>query len=343
MAYHVYVTASGEDRIARFSMDPTSGALKPVEAIAVSGRPAPVALDPHRRFMYVGRRNDLEISSYRIDGASGALTHLGTIPVDSDPCYMATDRTGRFLLSAYYLGEKAAVHRIGEDGVVTHPPIEWRDTGRGAHCFQTDASNRFAFVPHIDGNGAPNAIFQFRFDAETGRLTPNDPARVPQEPATGPRHFCFHPNKDILYFSNEQGCSVSAYAFDPEAGTLSRLQTVPTLPEGWSGRNTCAQIHIHPSGRFLYAPNRGHNSFAEFAVDADSGLLRPLGHAAAEPIPRAFAIDPPGRFLLSAGLESGRLAVYRIDELSGRLDRIATHAVGAAPMWVSVIRPTASA
>ena len=337
MTYNVFATISGEDRIARFAMDPDSGNLTPRDDVPLSGGPAPVAISPDRQFMHVAQRASNELTSFRIDTEAGGLTPLGTIPLASDPCYMAMDRTGGYLFSAYYLAEKAAVHRVGSDGAAIDPPIEWRDTGRGAHCFQTDRANRFAFVPHIDGNGAPNAIFQFRFDAETGALSPNQPDRFAAPEMLGPRHFCFHPEKDLLYVSNEQGCSVSVLAFDPTAGTLSHLQTLTTLPEGWSGDNKCAQIRLTPCGRYLYAPNRGHDSLAEFAVDPTSGLLTVLGHAAAEPVPRAFEIDPAGRFLLSAGLESGRLAVYRIDGDSGRLERIATHEIGAKPMWVTIL------
>jgi len=336
MSYHVYVSVSGEGRIARYAMDAESGALKPRDDVAAPGRPAPIVIDPDRRFLYVARRDDLRITSFAIDGASGDLREIGSIPIEIDPCYMATDRSGKYLLSAYYIGERAAVHAIGGDGAVADPPVEWRHTGRGAHCMRTDRQNRFVFVPHIDGNGGSNAIFQFRFDAANGRLTPNDPAQVAQDPAIGPRHYCFHPNKDLLYFSNEQGSSVSTYAFDADAGTLTARQTVTTLPEGWSGANKCAQLHMTPDGRFLYAPNRGHDSIAEFAVDPNSGLLSPLGRVEAEAVPRVFAIDPAGRFLLSAGFESGRLATYRIGD-DGRLARIATRDVAAAPMWVAII------
>ncbi len=337
MPYNVFVTVSGEDRIARFAMEPESGALTPRDDVSLSGGPAPIAVSPDQRFMHIAQRASNELTSFGIDASDGSLAAVGTIPLASDPCYMAMDRTGGYLFSAYYLAEKAAVHRIGDDGAAVHPPIEWRDTGRGAHCFQTDRANRFAFVPHIEGNGAPNAIFQFRFDAETGALSPNDPDRFAAPEMLGPRHFCFHPEKDVIYVSNEQGCSVSVLALDTAAGTLSHLQTVPTLPDGWSGENKCSQIRMTPCGRFLYAPNRGHHCIAAFAVNGDSGHLTPLGHAAAEPVPRAFEIDPGGRYLLSAGLESGKLATYRIDGGCGRLERIATHDVGAKPMWVTIL------
>jgi 6-phosphogluconolactonase len=138
----------------------------------------------------------------------------------------------------------------------------------------------------------------------------------------------------MVYVSNEQGSSVTAYAFDTERGTLRSVQTVPTLPDGFSGRNSCSQIQISPSGRFLYAPNRGHNSIASFAVGAATGELSPIGWVEAEPVPRAFSLDPRGRFLYAAGLETGNLAAYRIDDSAGTLTRFATYEVGARPMWV---------
>jgi 6-phosphogluconolactonase len=192
-------------------------------------------------------------------------------------------------------------------------------------------------VPHIAGRG-PNEIWQFRFDEQTGHLTPNSPPKVIPEQPVGPRHFCFHPGKDLLYFSNEQGCSVTAYRLDTSAGTLAPLQTVSTLPAGYTGQNTCSQIQIAPSGKFLYAPNRGHNSIACFAVDAATGLLTSLGQAPSETVPRAFSLDPDGKFLYAAGLESGRLAAYRIDADSGILQPLKTYPVGARPMWVMIAR-----
>ena len=340
MSYNVFVTVSGEDWIARYAMDRSSGSLEQREDVPLPGRPAPIAISPNGEYMYVASRETCEVTSFRIDATDGSLTELGKIPLDSDPCYMATDRTGRFLFSAYYLAETAAVHRIDDNGAATYPPIEWRNTGRGAHCFQTDPSNRYAFVPHIDGNGARNAIFQFQFDATTGKITPNAPVEFTDPEMTGPRHFCFHPTKELIYVSNEQGCSVSVCALDPATGTLAHLQAVSTLPDDWSGENKCSQIQITPCGRYLYAPNRGHNSIAAFSVDPKSGLLQTVGHATAEPIPRAFSIDPEGRFLLSAGLNSGKLAVYHIDSDTGTLDRTNTYDLGAKPMWVTILPAT---
>jgi 6-phosphogluconolactonase len=208
------------------------------------------------------------------------------------------------------------------------------ETAIGAHAIQTDPSNQFAFVPHIDNRGGPNAIFQFKFDPNTGHLTPNSPPRVGQPTGTGPRHFCFHPSKDMLYFSNEQGSSVTGYNFDPANGTLSAFQTISTLPTGYEQSNTCSQIQMSPSGKFLYAPNRGHNSIAGFSVDASSGRLTAIGHVSTEERPSAFSLDPEGHFLFAAGSETDRLASYRVNSDTGALTALETYPVGKRPMWV---------
>lgn len=335
MSVFTYVTASEEDRILIFEMDSRTGKLDERGAVSVQGRPAPLALDPDRKFLYVGRRDVPAVTTFSIDPGTGGLSPLGTADLDADPCYLATDRTGRFLFSAYYTAGNAGVHPIGEDGVVGSPPTEWVATAKGAHSMQTDPSNSFAFVPHIGGGTGPNHILQFRFDGGTGRLTPNTPARVsPPSDGEGPRHFCFHPTRDIVYFSNEQGCSVTAYNFDASTGTLSAFQTVSTLPEEYDGNNSCAQIQIVPSGKFLYAPNRGHNSIACFAIDASNGRLTSIGRMPTEPVPRAIGVDPSGNFLLAAGLDSGRLASYRIDGETGELKPLEVYDAGKGPMWV---------
>ncbi|HEV8681104.1 MAG TPA: beta-propeller fold lactonase family protein, partial [Stellaceae bacterium] len=254
-----------------------------------------------------------------------------------------------YLLCAYYQGGGAAVHSLGANGAVGAPSLGWLATATGAHAIQTDRSNRFAFVPHIarlndnvleppKDNPGPNMIMQFRFDADSGRLTPNSPDRVEPAERVGPRHFCVHPTLDVVYFSNEQGCSVTAYALDPAAGTLSATQMITTLPEGFAARNTCSQIHLTPSGRFLYVGNRGANCIAGFAVDPANGKLTAAGHAPTEAVPSAFALDPAGRFLFAAGTASGRLASYRVNSETGALVPMAVYAAGQRPAAVLAAR-----
>ena len=336
MPYFMYITISEEDRIAIYKMDPDSGDLEHLEDVAVEGRPAPLALHPSKRYLYTAQRGINQLSSFAIDQATGSLSLIGEAPLVSDPCSLGIDKKGNYLMSAYYGAGKCAVHPISDNGAVVDAPTEQLDTATGAHCMQTDPSNRFAYLPHISGGKGPNAIFQYRFDENSGKLTPNDPTRVSPEAELGPRHYCFHPSKSILYFSDEQGCSVTGYNMDPDKGTLEAFQTISTLPDGYEGQNSCAQIHIAPSGKFLYAPNRGHNSMACFEVDSDTGRLTSLGQVPTEPIPRAFGIDPQGKFLYSAGLESGRLAAFSMDQDKGTLSPMQVYDVGKAPMWVLI-------
>ena len=333
----MYVSFQDDDSISIFTVDPATGQLDWQEEVAVEGGPAPLAISPDSTVLHVGRRGSEQLSSYRIDPRTGGLSLIGTVPLQGEPVYVATDRTGRFLLSAYYHQSTVAVHAVGTDGAATFPPVEWRYTSRGAHAIQTDRSNRFAFVPHIANRG-PNAIFQFRFDANTGRLTPNEPPRHSPRDYLGPRAFVFHPTLDTVYFSDEQGGSVTAYTLDTSRGTLTPFQTISTLPAGYSGRNSCSQIHIVPSGRFLYAPNRGHNSVASFDVDAATGRLTATGRVPTEPVPRAFNLDPDGGFLFVAGLDSGRLASYQIHPDTGQLTPLETYEGGNRPMWVLIAR-----
>ena len=340
MAYYMYVSIQEEDRIAIFSMTPKTGKLKHLGDAELKGRPAPLAIDPDRKYLFAGRRkaDDFGMTSFSIDRKTGGLSPIGSIPLQGDPVHMSTDKTGKFLLSAYYYQKTAAVHSIGDDGALADPPVVWRETDIGAHYIQTDPANRYAFVPHI-AEGAmtgANAIFQFRFDEKTGTLTPLSPTRTnPREP-DGPRHMCFHPEKDIVYSSNEQGNSVTVYTYESNKGNLHPIQTISTLPKGYDGKNSCSQIQITPDGKFLYAPNRGHNSIAGFRVNPDNGHLSAIGRTPTEAVPRAFSIDLQGTFLYVAGLETGKLASYRIDQHNGKLGAGDVYDVGKGPMWVLI-------
>jgi 6-phosphogluconolactonase (cycloisomerase 2 family) len=335
MPTFAYVSLQGDDRILRFTQDPATGALTPLPDIALSGGPAAIAVEPGQRFAFVARRGERRLSSFRIDPLSGDFTLIGSAGLASDPCWLATDRSGRFVLGAYYEGRGVTIHRIGLDGVAADL-VEKRETARGAHCFQTDPTNRYAYVPHIAGRG-PNEIWQYRFDERTGRLSPNTPAKVVPDQPLGPRHYCFHPTLDRVYFSNEQGSSATTYRLDPATGALSALQTLSTLPAGWPGSNSTSKCKIVPSGRFVYVPNRGHDSIAGFAVDPGSGLLTAIGQTPSEKVPRAICVDPTGSYLYAAGHASGRLASYRI-EADGALSPLRTYPLGERPMWVTLIR-----
>ncbi|MDE0682384.1 MAG: beta-propeller fold lactonase family protein, partial [Candidatus Poribacteria bacterium] len=263
MQTHVYLSIAGENRIAIYTFDVSNGDIELQENINVTGSPGPLALSPCGNYLYAGLRSSREIASFRIDEETKHLSHLRTISLDADTCYIATDKTGSFLLSAYYGAGKVTVHAIGEDKTVQGETLQTVETDIHAHCVETDASNRYAFVPHTNPR---NAIYQFHFDEKTGTLTQNIVGNLNPGAPIGPRHFCFHPNKPILYFSNENGSSVSAYTLQEggdHPGILADLQEdLSTLPADFEADNTCAQIHIDPQGLFLYVSNRGHDSIA---------------------------------------------------------------------------------
>jgi 6-phosphogluconolactonase len=182
-------------------------------------------------------------------------------------------------------------------------------------------------------------IHQFDFDEQTGKLTQNETPWVLGQKGFGPRHYAYHPTLDMIYFDNEQGCSVTAYALDRSTGTVEAMQTVSTLPDNYKDDNSCAQIHIAPSGNYVYASNRGHNSIAVFAIGPTTGMLTAVAQEPTVAIPRAFNIDPSGKFMLVGSLESGEIATYRIDSESGRLGHVETQKVGVEPMWIHITEP----
>jgi 6-phosphogluconolactonase len=333
MNNYLYLSLAGEDKVLIFDQNATSGELTNRREVATPGGPGPLATDPEERLLYVGLRGSSTIAAYQRNREDGGLASLNSAALDADPCYLATDRHGRFLFAAYYGAGKVTVHALGEDGSIGELVCSVATAGH-AHCIQADRSNRFVFVPHTC---PANMIFQFRYDENTGMLTANEPAQVTAGAGEGPRHFVFHPTKDWVYVSNEDNSSAGAYTFDPEQGTLSAFQILSTLPDSFTGSNTCAQIHMDPSGRFLYISNRGHDSIACFAVDEETGRLTAIGQAPSEATPRVFGLDPAGNHLYAAGQASGRLAAYRIDSASGSLEPIAVYDVGERPMWVKII------
>jgi 6-phosphogluconolactonase len=230
------------------------------------------------------------------------------------------------------------VHAIERDGSLRTEPVQSLPTAEKAHSVLLDRENRFAFVPHT----GPNAIFQFAFDAETGKLTPGTPAKLKTPENTGPRHIVFHPLLYIAYVDNEQSGSVTAYRLDKASGSLEPMQTVSTLPADFKDRNACAEIKIHPAGKFLYVSNRGHDSLACFRVDEQSGQLMQLGQTPTEKTPRSFDIDSTGKLLGVCGEASDRLAVYRLDQETGGLTLLAASFVGKMPWWILIVELPAS-
>lgn len=335
MATYVYVAVAGDQKLLLFDMEPDTGRLAAREEYPLDGRSAAICTDPSRETLYLSVNSDpTVIVSYRIDQLTGSLTQLGEVEIGGDACFISTDNTGRFLMAASYGAGMVSVMPTGDDGVARGPVVDYPTAGL-AHFIQTDASNRYAFVPHVDKS---NVIFQFLFDEKTGLLTPNAVPKIEGHPGQGPRHLVFHPTKDIVYSDNEQESSVTAYHFDTSRGTLAEGQTLSTLPEeGFDGENSNAQIRIHPTGKAIYVSNRGHDSIAVFAVDPETGELSSLGQQPTESVPRPFNIDPDGRYLFAGGAATGRVAAYRIED-SGTLDPLEVYEVGDTPSWIEPIK-----
>ena len=329
-----YVSMAPEQKIQIFKLDPKEGKLTAVETVAVEGAPGALAVDPKRQFLFASLRSNNTLASFRIDPATGKLKLHSTaeLPKGENAAYVGTDRTGRWLLSASYNAGKVVVHKL-DDGKIAMPAVQTVTTEKTAHCAVPDRDNKFIFVPHV----APNAVFQFKFDAETGKLTEAGKAPGGADKA-GPRHLAFHPRQDIAFTSDEVGSSITAYRFEADKG-LKPVQTLSTLPADFKEKNTTAEVKVHPSGKFVWVSNRGHDSLAGFAIDKE-GRLSSLGQTATEKTPRSFTIEPEGAYLLAAGEGSGKLAVYGVDLKTGDLGPIATHDVGKSLTWVLAVKVT---
>ncbi|MCA9117786.1 MAG: lactonase family protein, partial [Planctomycetaceae bacterium] len=293
MRQFVYISVGGEKRIAIYASDLETGRLTEAGSLQLEGAPGSLAVNADGTRMYAAVRSAKAVATLKIDPATGQLEQLGQTPVVDNPVYVLTDPSGRFLLTTYYGAGKAAVYRIGADGIVEPEAVQIVECEKNPHSIQADATGRFVYVP----NTGSDSILQYAFDRETGRLEALKPAKVATAEGTGPRHVRFHPGAPYVYFVNEKGSSVDVFRHDGETGQLEAVQTIPTLPEGFEGKNYCADIEFSPDGKFLYASNRGHDSLAGYRVDAGTGKLTSLGQFPTEAFPREFAITPDGRFV----------------------------------------------
>jgi len=329
----VYVSMAPEQKIQIYRLDHKDGRLTAVDTVSVEGTPGALAVDPQKKYLFASLRSNSTLASFRIDPATGQLKHQNTaaLPKGENAAFVETDRTGHWLFSASYAAGKVVVHHINDDGTIETPAVQTVETAKTAHSTVLDRENRFVFVPHV----MPNAVYQFRLDAEAGKLIEVGKATGGTE-KSGPRHLAFHPTLNIAFTSDEQGSSITAYRFDPAEG-LKPVQTLSTLPPDFKGTNTTAEVKVHPNGKFVWVSNRGHDSLAGYAIDG-SGKLSAVGQTATEKTPRSFDIEPDGKYLLAAGEGSGKLAVYQIDPTSGKLKRTQTYDVGKSLSWVLAVK-----
>jgi 6-phosphogluconolactonase len=325
-----------------FTLDLSSGALKHVRDVAAGTAPSFLAFDPSGRHLFALDEVDIgRVRAFARDPATGALHAINDVSsAGIGPAHLSVDRGGHFVLVANYADAKSgtvAVLPIDGEGRLGQP-VDTHDFGPGAmpHMIAADPSNRWIFVPCKGGS----FVAGFSFDAAVGQLTPLDPARVDLPPGAGPRHVAFHPGKDVVYLINEQAMTIVVYSLDRGNGALTPQQTLSTLPAGTAiGRGfSTAEIEVHPSGKFLYGSNRGHDSLVIYGID-DAGRLSPIGHETRGiRKPRHFQIDPTGALLLVANQDGDSITVFRIDQTSGALTPIgAPVPAGKQPSYVGVV------
>lgn len=325
----VYCSVAGQRSIDLLTLDADTGQIAKIARHSVPGEPGALALSPDRKYLFACLRSTGQLASFHINANTGELTAINCVEAGADPAQISVDHTGAYLMTAYYVAAKVTVHRIGSEGSLSTEPVQTVLTADRAHAIVPDDRNRFAYVPHT----GTNVIFQFGWDPRRGELTPLDPPQLWRKEQTGPRHLVWHPSLPIAYIDNEQSNSVTPYEQN-EDGTLEPGKTVTTLPSDFHMTNSTAEIKIHPTGKFLYVSNRGHDSIAVIGVDPSGEKLSFIAAEKTEQTPRSIDIDPSGRFLLAAGEASGRLAVSKIDPQSGRLTVIGTESIGPKFWWV---------
>jgi 6-phosphogluconolactonase len=343
-------TGTKSKGIYRLEYDPATGKLGEAQLAAETKNPTFLAVHPSHRFLFAvseignfaGGKNSGGVSSFTLDTGSGALTALNQQPSGgAGPCHLTTDKAGKFVLVANYGGGSAAVLPVGTDGRLGAPVSVVQHQGKGAnprrqegphaHSINLSPDNRFAFVADL----GLDKVLIYRFDTDTGKLTANDPAFVAMAPGAGPRHFAFHPNGKFAYVINELNSTITAMSYDAERGALTKIESVSTLPAGYRGDTTTAEVVVHPSGKFLYGSNRGQDSIAVFGVNPETGKLTAAGHQGeGVKVPRNFVVDPAGKFLLVANQNGDSIVVFRIDPESGKLTPTGHSAKVPAPVCI---------
>ena len=315
-----------------YRMDSSTGRLTFESVMGGVVNPSFLEIHPSRNFLYAvnevqnfADRAGGGVSAFSIDLRSGELNLLNSKSSHGeDPCYISIEQTGRFALAANYSSGRIAMLPIQKNGqlggttdVIQHSGASIhpkRQTAPYAHCIIPDPTNRFAMVADL---GLDNILI-YRMDLDKGKLHKHTEVKV--KAGSGPRHLTFHRDLPYAYLINELISTLTAYRYLSDAGTLEELQTVSTLPDDFKGENLAADIHISPTGKYLYASNRGHDSIAHFHIDKNTGHLSYCEHTPTHGHePRNFAIDPSGTFLLVANQKTNNIVTFKIDPTTGQL------------------------
>jgi 6-phosphogluconolactonase len=312
-----------------FSMDPRDGGLKPVQTVSASN-PSFLALDPALKHLYsVNEMTDGHVTAYAIDQANGKLSFLNSMSANGkDTTHLSVQPSGQYLFAANYTSGNFPVYRILANGFIGPMTDEFQSVGNGTgpNPARQEGPHAHQIITDFDGNhvfgvdlGA-DKVNVLNLDPGTGLFSPNTVPFVPVASGSGPRHMAFHPDRQHAYVLDELVSSITVFDYDPARAAFIWKQTISTLPADFTGTNTTAEIRVHPSGRFLYNTNRGHNSVTMFEIDPDTGELEVIGW---EPTrgqwPRGMNIDPSGTFLYAANQNTDSIAVFRIQLSNGKL------------------------
>jgi 6-phosphogluconolactonase len=344
VAAHTLYLGNYADAIRAAEFDPVSGVLGPDRAVAPLARASFLDRSADGRFLYAVAEGKPGLLAAYVIVAEGALTSLNTHTSEgSGPCDIALSPDGRLVAAANYSGGSVIVHRVAADGSLgekaaffqhTHAANAHPDRQKNPHAHGVTWSpeGRLLIVPDLGGD----RVYLYARNADD-TLAPN-PGQpwLALAPAAGPRHAQFSPDGRHLYVINELDNTVAVAAYDPAGATFTVIETVSTLPtEGFAGFTKTAEVAVRPDGRFVYASNRGHDSLAVFARDADTGRLSPRGHVAVPANPRHFALSPDGRWLLSAGQDTSTVRVYAVDAETGGLSPVGADLPTPKPVCVN--------
>ncbi|HWE02156.1 MAG TPA: lactonase family protein [Tepidisphaeraceae bacterium] len=309
-------------------LDPATGALTKPELAGEMINPSWVTIHPNHKFLYAcGEYGPFKggsaIGAFAIK-SDGTLTSLNQQPAaGGGPCYAIVDNAGKNVLVANYGTGSVADLPIATDGSLSpagsvdqHPNTDAKQKPH-AHCVDLDPDNRFA----VSCDAGLDKLFVYRFDSDKGTLTANDPPTVELAPKTAPRHLVFSHDGRFAYVITEAALTVVVFTYDAEHGVFHEIQSISTVPAGLTGQGlSTAELVLHPSGKFLYGSNRGHDSIVGYAIDQSTGKLTLIGNTPTQgKSPRGFGIDPTGRWLIAGNQNSDSLVEFKIDQKTGEL------------------------